>query len=333
MRNDKLVPGMILVMIGAAFLLHNFGYVHFHWENFAFLWPIFIVIGGVNLVLAHNRSSWATIVKATVIIGGFALILFGDFSGTRYRWWPHWSYHNNSDNDDNDNSDDNSDDDTTANHAKWVQVSGSNQFNQPYEAGIKLARINISGGATTFRLNDTTNELFSADTRSAHGRYRLNSHREDSVYVVDFDMKDAKFWNWGDDDNNTVTMKLNTAPEWEMHIDAGATDLNFDLSKYKMREVVLKGGAGQFVLKMGQPLAISNITVKTGASDVTINIPKNTACSIETSTGFSSDNFDEDSDFSKKDDGHYETKNFDAARTKYNIHINGGMSKFRVHTY
>src|ERR1700758_2399089 len=122
MKNDKLIPGMILVLIGATFLLNNFGYIHFHWENFAFLWPIFIVIGGVNLVLAHNRSTWATIVKATVLIGGFALILFGDFSGSRYRWWPHWTYsHRSSDDDDDNNSDDNGDDNT--NRGKSVEVS------------------------------------------------------------------------------------------------------------------------------------------------------------------------------------------------------------------
>src|ERR1700752_4055106 len=97
MKNDKLVPGMILVLIGAAFLLHNFGYIHFHWENFAVLWPIFIGIAGGNPGLASDGSPWATILKATVIIGGFALILLGDFSYSRYRWWPHWSYSRHSD--------------------------------------------------------------------------------------------------------------------------------------------------------------------------------------------------------------------------------------------
>ncbi|MBS1525827.1 MAG: hypothetical protein JST19_09285 [Bacteroidetes bacterium] len=328
MRNDKLVPGMILVMIGAAFLLHNFGYLHFHWENFAFLWPIFIVIGGVNLVLAGNRSAWATILKAAVIIGGFALILFGDFSGTRYRWWPHWSYNYHSD-----NNDDNSDDNDDMGSGKSVRVSGNSQFSEPFQAGIKVARLNISGGATTFRLNDTTNQLFAAETRSFHGKYQFDKHQEDSVYVMDFHMKENHVWNWNDDggDKNSVLMSLNTRPEWEMHIDAGATDLDFDLSKYKMRDVVLKGGAGQFVLKMGEPLTNSNITVETGASDVTVNIPQDAAYNIETSSGLSSTDYP--SGYIKKDDGHYESPNFDAARTKYYIHISGGVSDFKVHTY
>jgi hypothetical protein len=330
MKNDKLIPGMILVLIGAAFLLHNFGYVHFHWENFAFLWPLFIVVPGVLLLLGLSNSPWVSILRGVIIVGAIVLLLFGNFRYKHNWFWWHHNYSYNSDNDDNDNSDDNDDSDTTGNHGKWEQVSGSNQFNQPYDAAVKLARLNISGGATTFRLTDTTNQLFSASTKMSHGKYRFSSHKEDSVYVMDFGLKDAKFWNWGDDDKNNVTVSLNTHPEWEMEINAGATDLNFDLSKYKMRDVVLKGGAAQFVLKMGEPLATSRITVSTGASDVTINVPQDAACSIESSSGLSSTDYP---GFTKKDDGHYETANFDAAKTKYYIHISGGVSDFKVHKY
>src|ERR1700761_8952051 len=126
MRNDKLIPGMILVMIGAIFLLHNFGYIHFHWGNLIHLWPIFLVIGGVNLVFANNKSAWASILKISVVIAGFALLIFGNF-GNRGRWWgwPGYSYHynnNNNDNDDNDSSDDNDDDDDSDNGNKMLKV-------------------------------------------------------------------------------------------------------------------------------------------------------------------------------------------------------------------
>src|SRR5471030_1377661 len=111
MRNDKLIPGMILVMIGVIFLLHNFGMINFHWSNLFHLWPIFLVIGGVNLVFANNRSPWATILKISVVVAGFALLVFGNFND-RYRWWPRYSYHYNKDDDnDNDSSDDNDNDD------------------------------------------------------------------------------------------------------------------------------------------------------------------------------------------------------------------------------
>src|ERR1700744_4458448 len=112
MRNDKIIPGVVLVLIGAAILLGNFGYLHFHWWNIFHLWPIFLVIAGVNLVFANNKTGWATALKIGVVVLGFGLLLFGDF-GNRYNFWPrmHYSYHNDKDDDDDNNMSDDSDDD------------------------------------------------------------------------------------------------------------------------------------------------------------------------------------------------------------------------------
>src|ERR1700743_1275968 len=146
MKNDRLIPGIILVLIGAAFLLDNFGYIDFHWSNIWHLWPIFLIIGGVNLVFAHNRTPLATALKIGVVILGFGLLLFGNFSD-RFGW-PAYVYswhgnhdHNNNDNDDDDNGDD---DDDTASTKGMVKVEGNSNFNLPYTADAKIAQLNIS---------------------------------------------------------------------------------------------------------------------------------------------------------------------------------------------
>jgi hypothetical protein len=333
MRNDKLIPGLILVMIGAIFLLHNFGYIHFYWGNLFHLWPIFLVIGGVNLVFAHNRSPWATILKITVVVAGFALLIFGNF-GDRYRWWwPHYNYHyNNSDNSDNNDGDNNDEGDDNGNKSGMVKVEGTSNFNEPYTTTARIARLNISGGGATYTLNDTTNQLFNANTREFFGKYQLDHHQEDSVYVMDFSMKNDKggHFNWGGDKSNTADIKLNPNPEWEIYVETGATKLDFDLSKFKLRRLELKGGAASFTVKVGQPLASTNVNVSTGVSEVNIEIPQNAACHIETDSGLSSTNFD---GFTKKEDGHYETAGFAAAKNKLYIHMSGGISDFKVRRY
>jgi Domain of unknown function (DUF5668) len=333
MRNDKLIPGLILVMIGAIFLLNNFGYIDFHWGNLFHLWPIFLVIGGVNLVFANNKSPWATILKISVVVAGFALLIFGNF-GNRYSWWPRYSYHynNNDDNDDNNDSDDNNDDNNDGNKGGIVKVEGSSVFSEPYNAKTRVVRLNVNGGGATYTLNDTTNQLFKANTKEFFGRYELNHHDEDSVYVMDFNMKDNKgdHFNWGGEKSNTADIKLNPAPEWEINVETGATKLDFDLSKFKLRSLVLKGGAASFTVKVGQPLATTNVEVSTGVSEVNIEIPQNAACRIQTDSGLSSTSFD---GFTKKDDGHYETAGFDAAKNKIYVHMSGGISDFKVRRY
>jgi len=331
MRNDKLIPGLILVVIGAAILLANYGYLHFHWWNVFRLWPIFLVIGGVNLVFAHNKSYWATIIKIAVVIIGLGLLFFGNF-GERYNFWPgnHFTYSNDDRDDDdssNNNMDDDDDDDNNSKGNTKMAVNGT--FNEPYNANIKVARLNISGGGTVYNLSDTTNQLFNAATKDDNAKYVLSQSKDDSVYVLDFHMNKHNGFNF-DSDKNQADMRLNPNPEWEIDVETGATKLDFDLSKFKIRQLKIHGGAASFDVKLGAPLAMTDVDISTGVSSVDISIPQNAACSIETDSGLSDNHFD---GFNKTDDNNYETPGFDAAKNKIHIHISGGLSDFKVSKY
>ncbi|GAB2973782.1 hypothetical protein GCM10027049_04900 [Mucilaginibacter puniceus] len=316
MRNNKLIPGVVLLLLGTVFLLRNYGYVDIHWSNFLHLWPIFIVIAGVNMIFANNKAPWAMGIKLAVIIGGFGLLFFGNFEN-RFGFWPKGNYEFDIDDDSDDND---------------VVKSESNRFfEEPYNDSIKTARLNIHGGATSYRLRDTTNQLFSAETREFFGKYTFNVTKDDSSSVIDFRMRDNKFKNFGFGDNsNKATFKLNAKPEWELDINAGATDLDFDLTKFKVKILHIDGGAASFKVKFGQPLNVTTIKVNTGASDVDIRIPRGAAACIDVHSGLSSDDFE---GFVKIRDHRYETPGYASATNKFNIKINGGVSDFNVKRY
>jgi len=334
MRSDKLIPGAILVCIGAIFLLHNFHVIDFHWVNILHLWPIFLIIGGVNLVFAGNRSPLATTLKLGVVVAGFALLLFGRF-GDNYNFWPgsvvRWDDNNNNDNSD-DNNDNNDDSDSTDTDNGVVKIEGSSIFNKEYTPDAKLARLNISGGGTTYALSDTTSQLFKAETKEFYGKYEFNSAKEDSVYVLNLKMKNNKGWNFDSEDNksNRADIKLNPNPIWDIYVETGATKLDFDLTKFKIKSVTLKGGAASFDVKLGQPLEKTNVEVSTGVSDVNISVPKDAACSVNSNTGLSSNDFP---GFSRRDNNTYETPGFDAAKNKIYVHMTGAISNFKVNRY
>lgn len=209
-------------------------------------------------------------------------------------------------------------------------MAGNGTFNEPYKADIKTARLNISGGGTTYNLSDTTNQLFSASTRDGkNGRYNLSHSMDDSVYVLDFKMKNHHGFNW-DSDKNRADFRLNPNPQWEIDVETGATSLDFDLSKFKVKELKLHGGAASFKVKLGMPLTMTDVDISTGVSGVDISIPQNAACSIETDSGLSDNKFD---GFNKTSDNNYETPGFDAAKNKMHIHISGGLSDFKVNRY
>jgi hypothetical protein len=330
MKNDKIIPGVILILIGAAILLHNYGYLHFHWHNLIFLFPLVIVLWGINLIFSDRKSPWVIGLKLLVVALGFSLMLFGNVGGHDGRWASDAFYF------DGDGNDEDSD-----NNGKITKIEGNSEFNAPYVATAKIARLNISGGGTTYRLSDTTSQLFTANTHEYKGRYVFNHSQKDSVYVLDFNMKGHHGINldFGDDDDdnkkdssktNSAVFKLNIAPEWEIDVKTGATKLDFDLSKFKVRSLKLSGGAAAFDVKLGQPLATTNVNVSTGMSAVVISIPANAACHIVSSTGLSSTNFE---GFNKQGDGTYETPGFANARNKFYIKMSGGMADFKVEKY
>lgn len=327
MKNDRIIPGVVLVLIGATILLHNYDVIHFHLGNLFHLWPIFFVVAGINLMFANNRSGWATALKLAVIFIAFGVIIFGDF-GRRSELFPTYSWY---------------DDDDSSDHGKSVtKVEGSSEFNAPYEANAKVATLNINGGGTVYRLSDTTDQLFNASTKEFRGRYEFSHSNTDSLYTLNFNMRgnhNFKFdFDHGYDKGkgrdsshtNSATFKLNPNPEWNINVKTGATELDFDLSKFKVRSVKLAGGAAEFNLKMGQPLATTNIKIETGMSDVTVNVPQTAACQIKSSTGLSSTSFD---GFNKMSDGTYETPGFISAKNKMFIKISGGMADFKVKRY
>jgi hypothetical protein len=335
MRNDKLIPGTILVLIGLVILLDNFGYIDFHWGNLWHMWPILLIIGGVNLVFAHNRSPLASILKISVVVIGFALLLFGNFSN---RWgFPtyYYSWHNHDhDNNDKDDDDDDDDDTVSTGSTNIVKVEGNSNFNLPYDAAAKTAQLNISGAITAYELNDTTSQLFKADTKEHFGKYEFSHHNTGSNYVLDFNLKDHKGdfdWSSDDDKSNKVVFKLNPAPEWDLNIEMGANSLNFDLAKFKIHSLKLSGGAASFDVKLGQPVAENtNVEVSASMASVTLNVPQTAACKIVSDSGLSSTDFD---GFTKTSDGNYETPGFDAAKNKIFINISGGLADFNVKRY
>jgi hypothetical protein len=324
MRNDRLVPGLILVLIGIGFLLRSFGIIEFHFWNIVRLWPIILVIAGVNLVFANNRSGWATALKVGVLVLGVGLLLFGDF-GRKYNFWPkyHYRYSDNNDNDD--------DTDTAYSNNVVRKVEGKSNHVEAFTPGTEAAKLNINGGGASFKITDTTDQLFTADTKEFYNRFELYRTKEGNVDVLDFRMRNRKGrFNWDSNKPNSADIKLNAAPIWDFNINAGATALDFDLSKFKVRSFKLSGGAGDFDIKLGQPYAVSEINISTGVSDVEISVPQSAACSIKSSTALSGNHYD---GFESKGDGVYQTPGFDKAVNKYVIRMDGGISDFKVKRY
>jgi hypothetical protein len=346
MKNDRLIPGLILVLIGLVILFDNLGYIDFDWTDILNLWPVFLILVGVNLVFTHTRSPLVTVVKIVVVLCAFLFVLgrygeFGPKTGMHnHVFWRHYD-HDNNDKDDNDHDGDDNDNEgtvivgrDTASEKPVVNADGSRDFKLAYSTNAKSAELNITGGASDYTLNDTTSQLFYANTKQdLGGKYEFWNHNDGSNYVINFQLKSDKHINLGGDHDNSnkVILKLNPNPIWDINLEMGAVAMNFDLSKFKIERLKVDGLAGSFDIKLGEPLETTNIKLATGAASNDISIPKDAACRIESSTFLSSTNYEEQG--FQKVDGGWETPNYKSAKNKLNIHMDGLAGSFDIHRY
>lgn len=110
----------------------------------------------------------------------------------------------------------------------------------------------------------------------------------------------------------------------------GAGELDFDLTRHKIRTLNFDGGAADLKIKIGDLIPITDVNVKTGVANVEIKVPQASGCRIKTHTGLASKDF---KGFVKKDDGYYETPNYSTSKNKVFIKLDGGLSNFEVDTY
>ncbi|WP_316799997.1 LiaF transmembrane domain-containing protein [Pedobacter frigidisoli] len=321
MKLDRLIWGIILLFIGGVLLLENFGIIDFYWRNVWGFWPIFLIIGGLNILFNRNNSQTGSIISIAVLVLALSFLFFkGQQEPQRGNWWGNNFKKDIDVNVDNDHNDD--------------QDTAFNMLNlsEPLVAAdsAKKTVLNISGGGLSFNLDGETSSLINADVKKRHGNFSLKKLVTDSATVLTFSMDDRKSkWKFGDNGND-VGFKLNKNANWDILMKLGAGEANFDFSDYKVRTFRFDGGAAALDIKFGDLLPITDVVVKSGVANVEIKIPESSGCRIKTKTGLSAKDFE---GFEKLSEGVYETSNYKTSTKKIFINLDGGLSNFEVSRY
>lgn len=67
---------LVLIALGAAILLANLGYLaHISWRELARLWPVLIILAGVDLLLRPRSFVIAAVAEIAIVVAAFAYLL------------------------------------------------------------------------------------------------------------------------------------------------------------------------------------------------------------------------------------------------------------------
>lgn len=310
MKSEKIVWGLTLVFVGSILLLDNFGVIDFYWRSLWHFWPLILILVGLNMVFAYAKNTAAG--KAGIILLTCVILAFIGYMGIN-----------------REQSVDIFMGDTE--YEEPIGVGEVSNFSEAYRAGIERAELNIKGGATQYQLNETSEQLFEAEVKRSFGQYSLEKISRDSVEVLNFRMNSKnKDLQLDELDANKVDLRLNPNPIWDINIELGAGETDFDLSAFKVARLRIKGGAAAFDVKLGMPVNQTEVEVKAGMAEVKLSVPEDAGCQIVVAGGLTGKDFE---GFTKQADGSYTTANFNSSAKKIIIQMKGGLSDFEVSRY
>jgi hypothetical protein len=303
MSYRKIFWGVLLVLIGILFILKNTGALYFSWHTIVNLWPMILILWGISLIPVKD---WIKVVLsiATVIITFIVVQQYA--KNDNWNW--HFKY-----NDDDDNTEYND--------------SATQNLSENMDSIIRYATLDLNIGVGDFSLKDTTSKLIELDRTGSQGRYSMTSEDSDSMRIIKLALDKAEFRG---EVKNKVKMKMNTIPVWDLELNVGAAEVNFDLTPYKTRKVNIQGGASDIEVKLGDRYPESNVDIEAGAASITLKVPQGVGCEITTNTFLASKNF---KDFKKIDNHHYQTEGFSSSAKKIHINMQAGMASIDVIRY
>ena len=310
MKTDKIIWGLVLVFVGGILLLQNFNVIDFQWRVIWRFWPLILILIGANMLVTKDDSRAGAWVSVVLTVAALAFVGWKGSSPPSAEGGE-WSFEEE--------------------REEPVNTrTTSAVYNEAFTAGTRKAVLNISGGATSYVISDTTAQLFLAKVNSKFGKYSLKKMSKDSLETLDFKMSGKTNWNVGEQVPNRASIALNPIPDWEINVETGAGKADLDLSAFRVNSFNFEGGATKLSLKLGQPLAETKVNIETGVSKIRILIPRDAACRIKTDSGLSLSNFH---GFNKEQENTYVTPNFNQASKKIIINFEGGLSKFEVDRY
>jgi hypothetical protein len=302
MKYRNIFWGVILILIGILFTLENLNLIYFNIRELWRLWPVVLILWGISILPADK---WIRLGLVLLVLAGSVFFMLDQ----TVEW-------------ENDRMD----------NVEWPEI-GNNTYHQDFditnEDSAEFVTLNLDASAGSFRLNDTSVSLLHFSQNSSGIQYKYFVKKTDERVKINIEPSNSHI-RLNKKSESKVKINLNTAPLWNINLDAGAAAIKFDLSSFKIRKLNVEVGAASVKLKLGDLYPETKVNIEAGASEIVLEIPKESGCDMEASALFSGKTI---KGFDKIDHGHYQTPNFNTAANKIYVEMNAAVSSYTIIRY
>jgi hypothetical protein len=304
-RRGGVVWPLILIFIGGVFLLQNTGYLPSNfWMNLWRLWPLVLVLVGIELLFAH-RIPWVALAGL-----GAVVLIFGAIVAS----------------------------------ARLPSASGPavTRTTQTDLGGASQAVVTVRSGAGQLNVGPIvqaqTNALatmtYSGPPELApEPRYTAAASGTGQLEYQTSGRPGPGFIPFVDGHSDAAArMDLNVAPNvpiTSLIVQAGATDARLDLSTLHVSRMDLSIGAATAWIRFPEAAGTTTAHISGGASTITLEIPQGVAARIQHRGGLNTLDIDQ-SRFPQQQEGLYRSADYDTAQNKLDITLETGVTTIQV---
>lgn len=292
---DALFWGLLLVALGALFLLNNLGVLNLYLSNIFQLWPLIII--GIGISFLSLRGAWGVATKAVVIIASLALIAFTITNEHGLR----------APGDDNITS--------------QVQVA-------PASDEVKELDLRIKTGAMSVVVGSEPRDSLLVDATVVGGSQQLRETTERDSSTQRTTLETSGFRMIGS--QNRLNLQLARDMPMKLSFDTGASAIKGDLSQLQLTNLDIDTGVSAVDLRLGDIQDTLHVSIDVGVSSVTLHVPHDVAYQVKHDGGLSSGSFD---GTEKVDKETHETEGFNSSKKRIIIQADTGVSSFKVVRY
>lgn len=294
MRYKNIFWGIFFITIGVLWLLHNQQLIHIDWQNAWYLWPFILVLVGISIIPVKDIYK---IIMDVIVISIAIFVMLTPFNQDEIN--------------------------------KQVPFTKLENVNHKDSIHFHTASLSLEAGTGTlvFAPGNSLIQVFGLNIQAYD--LKITKKKKNNFPHAKIDLEIYPFKQLSK--KNKAIIQLDTAPIWDLDLDAGIAMSKIDLTHFKVKDLSLDAGISDIHLRLGNLYPNVKVEVSTGISSVKIEVPYTMRCNIHKESTLGNYRF---VDFENHGDGYYTTSNpQDSLIGHIDIYIETGVSTIEVIRY
>lgn len=292
MKSNGQVGGLLLILIGAFWLLTNYGVINWSIFNVIFhLWPLILIVIGINIIF-KSKSLIRYITWGLFFI---IIILFGFYN--QYNFESDLVLGSNSD----------------------VSIENRSETTS--------GKLDLKIGGGNIDIRSTKDKLIKARIPKSRIQKKVKFSNDNTKADIDIEQQ-SEHISFGSKKDYDYDLELNESLLWNLDIDTGAVNGTMDFTNLKVEKLDIDMGVSNLNLLFGDKQEKTKVDIDGGIANLEITIPENLGVRIEIDGGLKNTNINKLG--WRKTGGQYISPNYDEAKKKLEIDVDTGIGKLDV---